>query len=101
MAINKEFSTRFGIDATHHIIQKLDINRINSNFEVLICGYSSSNSFNSGYSQLIYNEYTFTFSQLPAPILTKIQELKSAIEIEMINNLAKWNGGIQVNDNGS
>ena len=98
MAINKTIGTRFGIDATHHVINQIKINRLTNTLEILICGYQSSTGFSNGFDNIIYDENYFDFSVLPTSVLTKIIELKNIIEVEMINNIPKWAGGTQVDD---
>lgn len=98
MAINKAISTRFGINANHHIINKIDIDRNTNSLQFNILSFENVTKYNSGFDAMTGDENIFSFSQLPGSVLTKIIELKNIIELEMINNIPKWQGGIQVSD---
>ena len=100
MGINKTIPTNFGIDAVHHVINNIEINRPASKLSFRVVGYPAASYYINNNNGLRWDELTFNFSQLPPSVLTKIQDLKEAIEIEMLNLLPAWDGGTQVQDDG-
>ena len=101
MAISKTIPTDFGIDLTHHVTFNIEIYRGSNQLGFKLKGYPTATQYNDGKNSIKNEDYLFDFSVLPGAVMTKITELRDAIEQEMINNLPEWSGGTRVNDDGT
>ena len=101
MALDLSLTTQYGINTEHNVIQHISVDRTKNSLLFGIDQFVDAPIYVSGYTGLNLMQYQFNFNILPASIMTKIGELKSLIEIEMINNLPEWSGATQTYDDGT